>query len=117
VNVEEVRVTHTYSAPEREIEETLSHPFDVWSLGCIILEFVTWILLGSKGLATFEERRQLDGGSRSPKFSLDNFFTIFHNENEQQDQAKVKPSVELVSEYLNCHGTISDNGGVSGSSD
>lgn len=105
VNVEEVRVTHTYSAPEREIEETLSRPFDVWSLGCIILEFVTWILLGSKGLATFEERRQADWGIRSPKFRLDNFFAIYHNEKEQQDQAKVKPSVELVSEHFKGHRT------------
>ncbi|POS71541.1 protein kinase [Diaporthe helianthi] len=94
VNAEEVRVTHTYSAPEQQTEETLSRPFDVWSLGCIILEFVTWILLGSKGLTTFEDKRYLDGGIKSPRFSLDNFFTVFHTENQPQAQAKVKPSVE-----------------------
>ncbi|KAG8162572.1 hypothetical protein KVR01_008337 [Diaporthe batatas] len=94
VNVEEVRVTHTYSAPEQQTEETLSRPFDVWSLGCIMLEFVTWILLGSEGLTKFEDKRHLDGGLGSPKFSLDNFFTVFHREHAPKALAKVKPSVE-----------------------
>lgn len=97
VRVEDVRVTNTYSAPEREIDETLSRPFDVWSLGCIFLEFVTWILLGSKNISKFADLRLLDGGDRSPKFSLDNFFTVFRHEDEAKYRAKVKPSVSRVS--------------------
>lgn len=99
VNAEDVRVTNTYSAPEREIEEKLSRPFDVWSLGCIYLEFTTWILRGSRGITTFEEKRLPDGGHRSPNFELDNFFTIFREGDKYR--AAVKPSVFKVSSPLN----------------
>lgn len=96
----EVRVTNTYSAPEREIEESLSRPFDVWSLGCIFLEFVTWILLGSKYIKAFQDARLKDGGGPNPNFSLDNFFTVFRDD-EARLKAGVKPSVSKVSSSFN----------------
>lgn len=108
VKAEDVRVTNTYSAPEREIEETLSRPFDVWSLGCIFLEFVTWILLGSKGITAFGDSRFQDGGDRNPRFSLDNFFTVLRDE-EAKYQAKVKPSVSKVSNPLDWNGADTDH--------
>lgn len=89
-----IPTTPTYSAPEREIDEKLSRPFDIWSLGCIFLEFVTWILLGVKGLDQFTKARSGDGGSRDPRFILDNFYIIVK---EDQIRAKVKPSVSNVS--------------------
>lgn len=106
VKVEDVRVTNTYSAPEREIDETLSRPFDVWSLGCIYLEFVTWILLGSKNITKFADLRLQDGGDRSPRFSLDNFFTVFRHEDEAKYRARLKPSVSRVSSPPNNFKTI-----------
>lgn len=99
--VEDVRVTNTYSAPEREVEETLSQSFDVWSLGCIFLEFVTWLLLGSKAITKFADMRLMDGGDRSPRFSLDNFFIVFRQDDEERYRAGVKPSVTRVSSVLN----------------
>lgn len=96
----EVRVTNTYSAPEREIEESIFQPFDMWSLGCIFLELVTWILLGSKHIKAFQDARLQDGGGLNPSFSLDNFFTVFRD-NEAGLKAGVKPSVSKVSSPLN----------------
>jgi serine/threonine protein kinase len=102
VQTEGVRVTNTYAAPEREIEETLSRPFDVWSLGCIFLEFATWMILGPKGITKFEQEREPDGGHRSPNFQLDNFFTVFRD-GDKKYRAAVKPSVSNVSGALSDH--------------
>lgn len=90
-----IRVTPTYSAPEREIDEKLSRPFDIWSLGCIFLEFITWVLLGAEGLDGFSQKRTLDGGSRDPRISLDNFYTVIKE--GDRTHAVVKPSVLSVS--------------------
>lgn len=86
-----IPTTPTYSAPEREIDEKLSRPFDIWSLGCIFLEFVTWILLGVGGLDLFSENRSEDGGSRDSRFKLDNFYRVIRE--ERQQRAEVKPTV------------------------
>ncbi|KUI72850.1 Cyclin-dependent kinase E-1 [Cytospora mali] len=86
-----VRVVPTYSAPEREISGTLSQAFDIWSLGCIFLEFVTWILVGAEGLDEFGDQRHKDGGSRDSRFNVDNFFLVIKE--EEQIRAQVKPSV------------------------
>ncbi|KAH7155791.1 hypothetical protein B0J13DRAFT_521913 [Dactylonectria estremocensis] len=44
--------TDRYKAPEMEInpEGTLSRRFDIWSMGCIFLEFTIWILYGADEL-------------------------------------------------------------------
>jgi len=52
--------TQTYSAPEcytLKLNERISPSFDIWSLGCVLLQFVTWYMLGSKGLLEFEDKR------------------------------------------------------------
>lgn len=102
VTPKNIRVTPTYSAPEKEIDEKLSRPFDIWSLGCIFLEFVTWFLLGAEGLDLFSEERIKDGGSRDRRFSLDNFYMLVKEAG--MTRARVKPSVLMVS----CSGS-SDN--------
>ncbi|KUI62680.1 hypothetical protein VP1G_09783 [Cytospora mali] len=63
----------------------------MWSLGCMFLEFVTWILVGAKGLDAFGDQRHKDGGSRDSRFSVDNFFRNIKE--EEQIRAQVKPSV------------------------
>ncbi|ROV89857.1 hypothetical protein VMCG_09505 [Cytospora schulzeri] len=92
-----VRATPTYSAPERETDEKLSRPFDIWSLGCIFLEFVTWLLRSVEGLDEFTSERSRDGGSRDPRFSLDNFYRIIRE--QEQTRAEVKPSVLLQARF------------------
>lgn len=96
----EILVTRTYSAPERDIlDAQVSRPFDIWSLGCLYLEFITWILLGNKFIEDFAARRMKDKGTRQ-KFREDNFYTI--NGKSQilvgtREYATVKPSVTHVS--------------------
>ncbi|CZR58814.1 uncharacterized protein PAC_08706 [Phialocephala subalpina] len=49
--------TVKYSAPELGIDSNAprSRRFDIWSLGCIFLEFVIWQLYGNKGLQNFSK--------------------------------------------------------------
>ncbi|KAI1081485.1 kinase-like domain-containing protein [Whalleya microplaca] len=49
-------------APPEALEEVQgskrSRKFDMWSLGCIFLEFITWVLGGSGEIKTFRDGRQ-----------------------------------------------------------
>lgn len=50
--------TKTYRAPEQDVEQEVSLKSDVWSLGCLFLEFITWCLVGSQGVAMFSKQRE-----------------------------------------------------------
>jgi serine/threonine protein kinase len=58
------RGTSTYRPPEAAILSPLSASFDTWSLGCLFLEFLTWLVRGPEGLQSFREKRL-----RSPGFA------------------------------------------------
>lgn len=61
---------------------------------------MTWILLGSKYIKAFQDARLKDGGGPNPSFSLDNFFTVFRDD-EARLKAGVKQSVSKVSSPVN----------------
>lgn len=88
--------TWTYAPPEYDLQEDISRPFDIWSLGCVYLEFMTWALRGSKGVVEFREERSTERGSR-PKMRLDNFFVLQMVDSGDQRVAVVKDSVLKVS--------------------
>lgn len=47
-----------YRAPEVDIPGAVLGPaYDIWALGCVYLEFVTWYLQGWKGVECFELKR------------------------------------------------------------
>ena len=47
----------TYRPPEHDTGENLSTKYDIWCLGCLYLEFVTWAMRGWKGVEEFEVAR------------------------------------------------------------
>jgi serine/threonine protein kinase len=47
----------TYMPPELSLEKQVSRAYDIWSLGCVYLEFATWLLEGSAGLDEFTDKR------------------------------------------------------------
>lgn len=65
----------TFLPPEVELEKKTSLRYDVWSLGCVYLHFITWIISGSEGVSLFsyyrKERSQAD-----PETLDDCFYTI-----------------------------------------
>lgn len=89
-----VPVTLSYAAPERVIDSDLSRPFDIWSLGCVYLEFITWLLLGSKQLEEFKKKRLGKKDDRT-KFETDEFYSVYRETN--RTYATVKEPVTEVS--------------------
>ncbi|KAG8166768.1 hypothetical protein KVR01_002457 [Diaporthe batatas] len=99
--------TITYAAPEIEVshdedEPLVSRPFDVWSLGCVYLEFITWILLGSEGVLEFEQSRMKEKVTRK-RFQEDSFYSI-HRRGRfnpwSRDYGTVKTSVVAWTDTL-----------------
>jgi serine/threonine protein kinase len=89
-------VTPTYRAPECDLApnapkgSSVSPAYDIWSFGCVFLEFVNWYLLGWKGVDNFSKRRKEESDSLVEE---DNFF----NSSDKGRTAKSKPSVAEVS--------------------
>lgn len=77
----------TYQPPECQFPSgILSSQCDVWSLGCVFLEFICWFMGGARLLVDFEQRRKRG-------FESDRFFTV-----DQDDlMARVKKPVTEAS--------------------
>ncbi|KAI3326458.1 kinase-like protein [Xylariaceae sp. AK1471] len=59
--------TPCYEAPEAELDQKnsdqrkpRSRRYDMWSVGCIYMEFTVWLLYGHKAIVDFKERRRLN---------------------------------------------------------
>jgi serine/threonine protein kinase len=73
-NQENALLAPTYEPPEYSLRLPLSQAYDIWSLGCLYLEFITWLLKGSAAIDDFSSYRgryNTDTGIND-----DNFFTI-----------------------------------------
>lgn len=59
--------TIQYEAPETKTAlEARSRLYDIWSMGCIVLEFVIWLLYGNKELGNFH--KQVKGQAQETQF-------------------------------------------------
>ncbi|KAI0538518.1 kinase-like domain-containing protein [Xylaria digitata] len=54
----------------------LSRKYDIWSLGCVFLQFLVWLIDGPKALTQFNEDRTNDKCDTGTKFREDKFFVI-----------------------------------------
>ncbi|EAW19029.1 protein kinase domain-containing protein [Aspergillus fischeri NRRL 181] len=77
--------TKTYRPPDNYRNLRISRKWDIWSLGCLYLEFITWIVLGFDAIVEFAELRGAEGGE-TDEFSEDYFYTT--------DLRDVRPSVK-----------------------
>lgn len=88
-------VTPTYRAPECDLApqapkgSLVSPAYDIWSFGCVFLEFLTWYLLGWDGVDAFSTRRKDESNSIVAE---DNFF------NSSDDGPFAKRSKRSVAE-------------------
>lgn len=79
-----VATTPTYRPPECDMDDgKISRSFDIWSLGCVFLEFIAWHLGGWTYLRAFAQRRKAHD---IYGFNSDQFFEI----------VKVKEITEFV---------------------
>ncbi|KAK1547634.1 protein kinase domain-containing protein [Colletotrichum paranaense] len=54
----QIAETKSYRPPERDIEDsTVGQKWDIWCLGCLYLDFITWAIFGWSGVQEFEEAR------------------------------------------------------------
>ncbi|KAH7317940.1 putative cyclin-dependent kinase 2 [Rhexocercosporidium sp. MPI-PUGE-AT-0058] len=73
VDPKTINGSQTYAPPEVTMNQPVSRAYDIWSLGCVLTEFITWLLKGPPGLAKFGARR-LEVAEDGIKD--DTFFTI-----------------------------------------
>lgn len=94
VNPETLGRSHTYRPPEYDVLKEVSQKCDIWSLGCVLLEFLHWYLFGWKGVEKFQSSRMADGDN--PDMSLDDYFNFFEYDSSQKG-TRLKKSVQDVS--------------------
>ncbi|KAI0151779.1 hypothetical protein GGR57DRAFT_172790 [Xylariaceae sp. FL1272] len=91
-------ITFTYRGPEIDLDAPISQSSDIWGLGCVYLEFISWLLLGIQARHDFAKARLEGDIPAVPPYALleDKFF---HLEPSGDDSngihiAKLKPSVQ-----------------------
>lgn len=98
----------TYEPPEYQLSKPVSRVYDLWSLGCLYLEFATWLLKGAKCIEDFSERRAKQSRN-SPTMSDDLFFTITKHEGDNASvDAQIREGVEAWVKELHQHPRCSD---------
>ncbi len=80
----------TYEPPECQLAEPVSRAYDIWSLGCVFLECITWLLKGANEVEEFSEYR---GRAVMGYVSADKFFTIGPDD---QDHKKAEVSKYVI---------------------
>jgi serine/threonine protein kinase len=63
----------TYIPPEILLNKPFSRAYDIWSLGCVFLEFITWLVEGWKAVGSFADNRI---EAAHDKIEDDTFFII-----------------------------------------
>ncbi|CAM1510685.1 Fc.00g010200.m01.CDS01 [Cosmosporella sp. VM-42] len=94
-----VGASPTYRAPEYDVYRQVSQSYDIWSLGCVFLEFVTWYLTGWDEVDNFSKSRKDD--DNSPDVAQDVFFNYIHMNNRTGAQAKKSVADEFRALYEN----------------
>lgn len=85
-----------YRPPECDIvDAVVSRAFDIWTLGCLFTEFLTWLLGGRELLDEFEGARKSQDYLEGVNSLL--FFQLMEKEDKSGHVVQVKKSVSEVS--------------------
>ncbi|TVY93333.1 Cyclin-dependent kinase [Lachnellula willkommii] len=83
--------SHTYEPPEMSLNQETSRAYDIWSLGCLYLEFITWMVLGWEALSEFPKTHAVTEAS---VLANDTFYTIVqYTESQSAPTAVLRESV------------------------
>lgn len=96
--------SRTYRAPELDMELGTSRKYDIWSLGCLFLEFITWFLRGidatrprsdpeRKTATDFQSVRVESDEPYGTPYREDKFFNLQPAPGIRKTRAVVKTSV------------------------
>ncbi|KUJ21647.1 kinase-like protein, partial [Mollisia scopiformis] len=89
----DVPASPTYAPPELRLRKSISRAYDIWSLGCLYLEFVTWLVCWLDELDKFPHARALTSSS---EINDDLYYTII----EEKDCAPRAIVKESVTEWI-----------------
>ncbi|KAI1748056.1 kinase-like domain-containing protein [Xylaria castorea] len=94
--------TPTYQSPEHQIEGRIDGCADIWSLGCVFLETVVWLLWGWNGLVRFGIMRQTPNRltAKNNIINSDTFFDIVDSTHDNVPVPILKPAVLQCIESL-----------------
>ncbi|KAH8901705.1 kinase-like protein, partial [Thozetella sp. PMI_491] len=106
-------LTPTYRPPEVDLKMSISPRYDVWALGCVFIQFLSWYLLGDfKTHNTFATDRLTEDESLASYVQEDKFFNVLVRETNRESYAVVKPSVkkwiQRLHSHENCPGFVHD---------
>lgn len=92
--------TGTYRAPEIDLHNPISARYDIWSLGCVFLEFCIWYLLGYDDVENFRRARNLDRDSADADDveEPDHSYFVTWQMPRGGRRAELRPAVQKVSE-------------------
>ncbi|KAH8788977.1 kinase-like domain-containing protein [Diaporthe sp. PMI_573] len=105
-----IAMSPTYSAPEYEVSETISQSFDIWSMGCVLLEFFVWYMKGFQAFDQFSRDRAAE--DNTVPIRRDNYFKVVRNaqvnDGRVSKEAVLKKAVASQFESLRQHPEISE---------
>ncbi|KAK4215503.1 hypothetical protein QBC37DRAFT_419054 [Rhypophila decipiens] len=78
-------VSPTYRAPEFDIDQGFDQSYDIWTLGCVLLEFVAWYVLGWDEVERFSRSRVEDDYREIKEDVFFNNVDIIHEEDEKKE--------------------------------
>lgn len=91
-------VSLAYRAPESDLKQgnAIGRSYDIWTLGCLYLEFITWMLGGSQLLDEFAEARKARDAMWH-EMETHTFFKLEIDDRTRKPTAIIKPAVKEVS--------------------
>ncbi|KAJ8130174.1 hypothetical protein O1611_g3457 [Lasiodiplodia mahajangana] len=99
-----IAISPTYYPPEAKLDNSISSSYDIWSLGCVYLEFTAWWLGGWRLISKFSARRLNVDSNPTPweglNFELDGFFDLARNGENGKLEVGVKSSVSKFIDEL-----------------
>jgi serine/threonine protein kinase len=99
-----VAMTMTYRPPECDFQpRIIRQSYDIWCLGCVFLEFVTWMLGGETLLNGFILKRWTPDALQQNNSRSDIFFKIERQTGSHQLKAIIKPEVSKFIDELHEH--------------
>ncbi|KAK7420956.1 hypothetical protein QQX98_002521 [Neonectria punicea] len=94
-------ISRTYRAPEYNIKNEVSQAYDIWSLGCVLLEFVTWYLTGWKGVEDFSTSRM---GEDQQSFIYEDIFFSYDNKDATSREPVASAKKSVTKHFAHLHG-------------